>query len=236
MISFRREKNHASADALPDCVHGLSPDAGVEAMRGHDDVYAYVHVGRIYDPRPTADADWYAMGDGWEVCVPDPGRLRPELLRRHHGDVATVCEQDREGRVWPVPLVLEVYPRDGTVLPVPLGRDWQEEPLPWQRCLIGAARWLRAAIVDAVPDIEPGEDPGPVALELDAQRAAAATADALCAVVAIPPVVLQRLAVLDHALISRVIKTVAGVGGQVVERVAASVASDPACDALGGGD
>jgi hypothetical protein len=235
MIVFRRHKDPSRVEQSPDCIDGVTPTGGVECVRQHDDVYVYVHLRRAFDPRPCEDSEWMALEDGWECCVPAPRALRPTLLARHHDDVATVPEVDREGRVWPVPLVLEVYPRDGVVLPVPLGRDWLPEPLPWQRRLIGAARWMRAEILSAIPDLAPDGDPGPVALELDCARAAAAVSDALCSMVAIPPQVLQRLAVLDHAIISRICKTVAGVGGPVVERVAASVASDPACDDLGKG-
>lgn len=173
---------------------------------------------------PAPDADWRDCGDGWECALAcAPAELDPRLLRRKRRDLPIVEAEDRLGRIWLTPCVLQPYPLDALAIDVPLGANWQPSPEPWQQTLIGVARWARGELQAGMRDWQDKQLFSHLEVALDEERAAAGCAELLAAANYIAPAVLQALRLVDHQLIGEALKAAAGMSQQVLRRLAEAV-------------
>lgn len=210
MIAYRGQ-----APGLPSWLLGLEDHPELRHTQRSDGHLVAVCPG--WQALPPAEGEWIDCGEGW-ACSLGITWTAPPL--RSQARLRTIPAQDGQARSWAAPCVLQPFPLDGLSFDVPLGPGWQPLPDAGQAVLIGAARWARQAVLAGLecdPDRELFEDV-PITLPLD--RAAAATADLLCAVHHVSPAVLAALRLIDRGLIQAVLLAAAGLHVAMLRKLA----------------
>jgi hypothetical protein len=139
---------------------------------------------------------WTDLGDGYQARIVMP--LDSGALRRVLGWARTVPVADSNGRLWPVPVVLDA---SGSVVLVPrYDAQWRPTWTPAQSLVIERAESARQALAAAVDSGAP----------LDAAAACTWCADLISAAAHVTPAILGALQLLDTTLVLRALRIAAG--------------------------